>query len=174
MSKPKARNILLTGVPGVGKTTLITTLASRLAHLHPTGFYTQEIRERGARKGFELVDFAGRRMILSHVDITGNLRVSKYGVDIAGFESFLDGLELSNPTNKIIIIDEIGKMECLSSRFRSLIVDLLDSPTLLLATIALKGAGVIDDIKRRPDVQSIEITPRNRDKLSTDIIEVLT
>lgn len=167
------RNILITGFPGVGKTTLIVKLTEALRHMKPVGFYTEEIRERGSRKGFELADFTGRRMVLSHVDIRSRERVSKYGVDIPGFESFLDDLNLLDLTASLIIIDEIGKMECLSAEFRRLIVDLLDSPKQVVATIALKGTPVIEEVKRRPDVEILEITPYNREKLLGDIIKLL-
>jgi nucleoside-triphosphatase len=167
------QNILITGYPGVGKTTLIIKLAESLRASSPVGFYTEEIRERGIRKGFSLADFTGRRMVLSHVDIKSRDRVSKYGVDIPGFESFLDQLNLVDSSTPLIIIDEIGKMECLSQKFRGLIVDLLESPKRLLATIAMKGTPFIEEIKRRPDVDILEITTHNRGRLLDDIIEIL-
>jgi nucleoside-triphosphatase len=45
------KNLLITGLPGVGKTTLIKKLSEELKHLHPAGFYTEEIREQGQGKG---------------------------------------------------------------------------------------------------------------------------
>jgi nucleoside-triphosphatase len=79
------RHVLLTGVPGVGKTTVIRELAQRLAAHQPAGFYTEEIREKGARQGFQLVTLDGRRQTLSHVDLPGPFRVSRYKVDTAGW-----------------------------------------------------------------------------------------
>jgi nucleoside-triphosphatase len=55
------KNILITGQPGIGKTTLIKKLATELADLRPVGFYTEEIRENGVRRGFELVSLSGQR-----------------------------------------------------------------------------------------------------------------
>lgn len=54
------RHILLTGLPGVGKTTLIKQLADLLVAHHPHGFFTQEIREDGIRKGFALITLGNR------------------------------------------------------------------------------------------------------------------
>ncbi len=171
--KAKFTNILITGLPGVGKTTLIRKLSEELRSFDPVGFYTEEIREGGVRKGFRLASFEGKTGILSHVNVKGRFRVSKYGVDIAGFEKFLDDIEFFNPATNLIIIDEIGKMECFSIKFKSLLDEILESEKLLIATIALKGGGVIEKIKRRGDAALFEITVQNRDSLLPEIIAPL-
>jgi nucleoside-triphosphatase len=170
---PSRKNILITGLPGVGKTTLIKRVAEELRNLQPVGFYTAEIREKGIRKGFELVCLDGKRGILSHTDIKGPDRVGKYGVDIKGFEDFLDSVPFLNPSTHLIIIDEIGKMEFLSHRFRELIIKILDSEKPVIATIALKGSGVIEEIKKRNDVTLIEITQGNRESLVPEVLKLL-
>ena len=172
MTSPR-KHILITGLPGVGKTTLIKKVSEQLRDLHSVGFYTAEIRERGVREGFELVSFNGRRGLLSHTDIEGPHRVGKYGVDIKGFEDFLDSISFLNPSINLIIIDEIGKMECLSHKFRLLIKKILDSEKRLIATIALKGSGVIEEIKKRDDIRLIEITHSNRESLVSEVLKIL-
>ena len=111
------RHILLTGLPGVGKTTVIKQLADSLAAFHPVGFFTQEIREHGIRKGFELITLDGQHQLLSHVNIPGPHRIGKYGVDLDGFEELFSSLDLPHSPSRVVILDEIGKMECLSQRF---------------------------------------------------------
>ena len=59
-----AKNILFTGLPGCGKTTVISRIVDRLAQLRLTGFYTREIRERGDRRGFEAVGLHGSSVVL--------------------------------------------------------------------------------------------------------------
>jgi nucleoside-triphosphatase len=165
------KNLLIIGLPGVGKTTLIKILYEALKHFHPVGFYTKEIREGGERKGFELVNLEGKRGVLSHVDIKSPYRVGRYKVDISGFEDFLDGISFSNPFTRLIIIDEIGKMECLSDRFKKLLREALGSGKWVIATIALKGSGLITEVKQRQDVKLFEITRNNRDSLFSDILK---
>jgi nucleoside-triphosphatase len=166
----RKKNILLTGIPGIGKTTLIKKIADQVNELHPVGFYTAEIRERGLRKGFELISLAGRTGLLSHTAIKSPFRVGKYGVDLKGFEEFLASLSLPDSA-KVVVIDEIGKMECFSEKFRTLITGILDSDRLLIATVSLKGSGFIAEIKKRDDVKLIEISEENRDSLVPVILK---
>ena len=172
MSSP-GKNILITGLPGVGKTTLIKKVSEQLRVLHPVGFYTAEIREKGVRKGFELISFDGRSGILSHTDIKGPYMVGKYGVDIKGFEDFLESVPFLNPATNLIVIDEIGKMECLSRKFIGLIKNILDSEKQVIATIALKGGGLIEETKKRDDIRIIEITQSNRESLVSEVLKLL-
>jgi len=165
------KNILITGLPAIGKTTLIKRLFKELRDLNPVGFYTEEIREKGTRKGFELIGLDGRKGLLSHTDIKSPLSVGKYRVDIKGFEDFLDSIPFLNSTTRLIIIDEIGKMECLSGKFNRLLKGILDSEKLVVATIALKGGRLIADIKKRGDIKLFEITHGNRDFLLLEILK---
>ena len=164
------KNLLIVGLPGVGKTTLIKKLYEPLKDFRPVGFYTAEIREEGMRKGFALVNLEGKRGVLSHVDIKSPYRVGRYKVDISGFEDFLDGVSFSNPFTRLIIIDEIGKMECLSDRFKKLLREALGSGKWVIATIALKGSGLITEVKQRQDVKLFEITKGNRNSLLSEIL----
>jgi len=167
----RKKNILITGQPGIGKTTLIKKLSEELKDLNPSGFYTAEIREAGIRKGFELMSLDGNKGILSHVDSKSRFRVAKYGVDVGMFETFLDSISLVGPTSSIVIIDEIGKMECFSGKFKALVRDILDSDKVFIATIALKGSGLIADIKKRDDVTLFNVKLENRDSLVSEILK---
>jgi nucleoside-triphosphatase len=166
----RSRHTLICGLPGVGKTTLIRELAKRLAEFEPAGFYTEEIRNKsGVREGFQLVTLRGRKLVLSHISQSGPYRVGRYGVDIAGFEQLLAELDLGHVQSRLIIIDEIGKMECFSRRFNEAVTALLDSPKTLIATIALKGDGFIRRVKDRPDCRLIMVTRENRDRLTEEL-----
>jgi nucleoside-triphosphatase len=173
MRSPR-KNILITGNPGVGKTTLVKKILSQLEHLNASGFYTQEIREGGIRQGFELEDLSGQRSVLSHVRIKSPYRVGKYGVDVARFDEFLDATDFLDSHTELVVIDEIGKMECYSSKFVSLMRKILDSDTLVIATIAQKGGGFIAEIKERDDIQLYVLTKENRDRFASDILREIT
>ena len=85
--------------------------------------------------------------------------------DTAGFDDFLEKSDLLNPDLALVVIDEIGKMELFSERFRTLTRQLFDSDQRLLATVALHGKGYIQEIKMRPDVHLVEVTRNNRDEV---------
>jgi len=167
----ESRHFLITGQPGIGKTTLIKNIAKALEVLHPVGFYTAEIRERNLRLGFTLTDFNGRKNVLAHVDIKSGFRVGRYGVDTEGFEDFLEPIPFLAPETRLIIIDEIGKMECFSAKFRKLMQTLFNSNTPVIATISLKGGGLIAQIKTQPGIELFEMTYRNRNAISDNIIK---
>ena len=163
--KSHPTNILIIGAPGCGKTTLFRKLARQLQGHHPAGFYTEEIRERGVRQGFRLTGLNGADGLLAHVALHTGCRVGKYGVDVAGFEKFLEEVDLLNPEAGLIMIDEIGKMECFSRKFCSLVETLLASETSVIATVAEKGGGLVAQVKQRRDLRLIKVSPTNRDEL---------
>jgi nucleoside-triphosphatase len=164
------KNIIITGLPGVGKTTLIKGILHEIRSLNPIGFYTEEIREEGIRKGFSLISVTGEKSILAAENIPSRFRVGKYGVDPVNFEKFIGNIPFRDPASRIIIIDEIGKMECFSKMFTELVIELLSSNKLVVATVALKGTGLMAQVKSRPDIELIEITNDNRNDLLPSIL----
>ena len=164
------KNIIITGLPGVGKTTLIKGILHEIRSLNPIGFYTEEIREKGIRTGFSLINVTGEKSILAAENIPSRFRVGKYGVDLVNFENFIGNIPFRDPAKSLIIIDEIGKMECFSKMFTDLVMELLSSNKLVIATVALKGTGLIAQVKHRPDIELIEITTNNRNHLLPGIL----
>ncbi len=164
---------LITGKPGVGKTTLVQKIIKRMGSVNMAGFYTSEIRCTGSRLGFELKGLNGGCRTLAHVDMDSRHRTGKYGVDTPGFEEFLATLDLLNPAVELIVIDEIGKMELFSNCFRNLVRDALNADRQVLATIALKGNDFIREIKQRLDIRLLEVTHANRNRLLEAILDGL-
>lgn len=162
----QGKNLLLTGQPACGKTTLVRRVIERLSDLQLAGFYTQEIRRQGKRLGFEAVGLGGGRAVLAHMVFRSPLRVGRYGVQLEKFEALIQA-EVGKPAAKVdlFVIDEIGKMECFSERFVEAARKVLDGPVPVLGTIGYKGRGFIEEVKRRGDVRVIEVTPANRDEL---------
>jgi len=167
--------ILLTGLPGCGKTTAVMKVIANLDPEKVAGFYTQEIRQNNVRKGFSWNCLDGTTGFLAHIDIKSPFRVSKYGIDVAGFEkSILPILDAEQTSAELFIIDEIGKMECFSKKFVTTVRKLFASDKSVLATIAQKGTGLISEVKNYPDTKLFTLTIQNRDKTVAEILQILS
>ncbi len=171
MASPrKPRVLLITGVPGVGKTTVILRVAESLEGQRLGGFYTEEIRTRGERKGFRLRTFAGEERVIAHVDFPKRHRVGKYGVDVSALDEMAGRTLARDPGISIYLVDEIGKMECLSEEFIAAMRALLASGTAVVATVALKGGGFIDEAKRTGQPVLWHVKKENRDAMPSAIV----
>jgi nucleoside-triphosphatase len=109
--------LLLTGAPGTGKTTVMRRLAEQLGRKRIAGFFTEEMRTRGERRGFRLVAYDGAAAVIAHVDFPKTLRVSKYGIDVAAIDRAADAALAPPLSVELYLVDEIGKMECFSAVF---------------------------------------------------------
>lgn len=200
-ASPEPRNVLLTGRPGVGKTTVVRRLAERLAPapvtadaggpdgggdvgpgggdpadrsgldaapppLRVAGFLTEEIREGGERAGFRAVELpGGEARTLAHREIEGEPRVADYGVDVETVDALATGALARERSPDVWIVDEIGKMECLSHRFVEAVRRLLDGGTPAVATVGAGGTDFMEEVRRRPDAELWRVTRDNRDEL---------
>lgn len=171
-SSNRKPRILITGPPRGGKTTMVQKVVAGFPG-KAAGFFTREVRRQGVRVGFELVTLDGQAALLSHVDFPGPYRVGKYGVNLENLHRVgLPALEVK-PGVDLVVVDEVGRMECLSPRFIEVLERLWEQPVPLLITVAEKGGGYIADIKQKSDKVLTTITQANRDMLQRWIFELL-
>ncbi len=170
-----ARTLLLTGRPGVGKTTIIKAVVQALGE-QADGFDTEEIRESGRRQGFRLVGLRGERGILAHVKFKGRgrPRVGRYGVDVSTMDQIgVTAIERAVGQGRTVIIDELGKMELFSDAFKSAVLTALDGQSPVIATVMARQHPWVDDLKARPDVTLWEVTLENRDEMAVRFLDWL-
>jgi nucleoside-triphosphatase len=158
------RAYLLTGEPQAGKTSAIKKLIDVPGREQCGGFYTEEIRVDGMRKGFRLMTLDGKSGVLAHVDSESSLRIGRYGVNLQCLETLgIPVLYEAMVTKKLVVLDEIGPMELLSEHFKQAVFDLLEGPRPLLGTVALKSIHWLDMMKHDARVELYTLTLSNRD-----------
>ena len=161
---------LLTGRPGTGKTSLIKQAIAGVRG-EVGGFYTEEIRSGGAREGFRLVTLNGQEAILAHIDTPSPYRVSKYGVDIDSLDRVgVAALNQAAEECNLVIVDEIGKMELFSANFREAVGQIINSGKKVLGTIMFQANPWADAIKRQPQVNLVEVTRANYQRVLAELL----
>jgi len=170
------RVLLLTGNPGVGKTTVLMKTVNALKErgIRVGGMISCEAREGGTRVGFEILDLtSSRRGWLAHVNQKNGPQVGKYRVNIEdlnaiGAQAITDAVEKC----EVIAIDEIGPMELFSEKFKEAVRKALESRKLVLAVVHWKAQDtLINEAKKREDAETITVTKENREKLNEQITE---
>jgi nucleoside-triphosphatase len=165
---------LLTGQPGAGKTSIVKQAVAGVKG-RVCGFYTEEIRGQGIRQGFRLVTLDGQTATLAHINFQSQYRVSKYGVDIDSLDRVgVSALNQAAQECDLVVVDEIGKMELFSVKFREAVQGIINSGKRLLGTIMLQSNPYADAIKRQPQVNLITVTRTNQDQVLKELRDWLS
>jgi nucleoside-triphosphatase len=171
-------NILLTGPPGVGKTTILKEIKNKIRGRGYSvgGVYCPEIREKGKRSGFSIIDInSGLKGTLASIHNTTGPLVGKYKVNLKeiheiGISALKNGLE----TADYIFIDEIAPMELASSSFSQAVWEIMESQKPVIAVIHQRSTHpFILKVKNREDVLIFNLTVQNRDSITEKILQIL-
>jgi nucleoside-triphosphatase len=168
--------LLLTGNPGVGKTTVLLEAveALRARGYSVGGMISREVRSRGERVGFEILDLSSNnRGWLAHVNQPDGPRVGKYTVNLNDLESIgVTAILKAIEGYDAVCIDEIGPMELFSKKFKEAVRRAVDCEKLVIAIVHWRARDkLIDEVKAREDAEVIVITMENRDMLHEFIVE---
>jgi len=157
-----ATNILVTGPPRSGKSTLIEEVVKKIKR-PATGFFTRELRDKGKRVGFLIATLDGKTGILAHQNIKSRYKVGNYGVNLGDLDQVAVPSMLPCTDDQLVVIDEIGKMECFSRLFKETLLRVLSLDNQVIGSIALKGDRFMQTIKNRDDVALVSISETTRD-----------
>ena len=164
--------IAITGAPGSGKSTFCLNVLKQLACTYG-GMTTADIREKGERLGFEIMDIAtGRKGILAHKQGSGT-RVGNYHVNIADLNNIGVTAIRNAMSSELIVIDEIAPMEFKSPEFISAVEMALNSDKNLLVVLHMKSNHPIAE-KIRKEFDVFTVTPQNRGIIVAEIVEKIT
>lgn len=163
----KKRILLLTGSPGVGKTSVLLRIVESLKAKGYSvgGMVSREILVGSGRVGFEILDLGtGRKGWLAHVSEKQGPRVGRYRVKLGDLDSIgLEAITNAVTSSDVIIIDEIGPMELCSQKFKEAIRRAAESPKLVVGVVHWKAAdSLIAEIKGRDDAEVRLVTLENR------------
>ncbi len=170
------RILLLTGSPGVGKTTILSKAVEALKArgVSVGGMISREVREGGVRVGFEIVDLdSGKLGWLAHVNQKSGPRVGKYRVNIADLEGVgVKAIEVATENCAVVAVDEVGPMELFSPKFKEAVKGVLESGKFVLAVVHAKvHDSLITQAKQRTDAELFAVTLANRDGLAVLLTE---
>ncbi len=166
---------MLTGAPGVGKTTIVNRLCAYCSArgLAVHGITTREIRENGQRVGFKITDVAtGDEGWLARRDYSEGPRIGSYRVvtsDLEGIGVTALNLAIEGHAD-IVVVDEIGPMEMTSLSFRNAVSRIFDKEQPMVTTVKL-GSHYPEVEKIRRQAKTLEITKDNREDIYRELIE---
>ncbi|NWF86842.1 NTPase [Candidatus Bathyarchaeota archaeon] len=171
----RKRVLLLTGSPGVGKTSVLVKVAKSLKAegYSVGGMISREVRSQGIRIGFEILDLnSAKRGWLAHVNQKNGPQVGRYRVNMKDLESLgvtaiLEAVERFDA----VAIDEIGPMELFSEKFKNAVKKAIEGRKLVVGVVHWKARNkLIDDVKRREDTELYVVTHENRDSVHNVIV----
>jgi nucleoside-triphosphatase len=175
-SSPPIRAWLLTGPPGIGKSTVVSRVVYLLRSkgLGIGGCLTKERREGRERVGFTVFDLmSGREAVLASSKKSLGPRVGRYRVNIQGLvEVGARALREAAATADVIVIDEVGPMELTSPEFKRGVELCLDSQKPILAVMHEQMKDpLIERFRAMPGKTVLEVTLHNREGLAASLAE---
>ncbi|MFX1566248.1 MAG: NTPase [Promethearchaeota archaeon] len=168
-------NVLVTGLPGCGKSTLVNRLVSiaQQQGFKVGGIRTPEFRNPSRKRvGFFIQDIASeKQQIMASVEIRSPVSVGRYGVNLDAIQQIgVTAINTAIEKADLIVIDEIGKMELAVSEFLPTVLKALNSPKPVLATMGLRlQIPVISKLKNRSNLVLLTLTPENRTQIYQEI-----
>ena len=170
------RLLLLTGSPGIGKTTALLKVVEllRTEGYRVGGMISREVRSSGIRVGFEILDLeSSAHGWLAHVDQKTGPNVGRYRVNLADLDSLGAGAILKAVDNcDVVAIDEVGPMELFSKKFEKAVRKAVESSKLVVGIVHWKAKSrLIDEMNARGDTQVFTVTVDSRGNLHKIVVE---
>ena len=171
--------LVITGEPGVGKSTLLLKVASNLRDIgvNVYALIAREIRVNGIRRGFEFIDLitnstVNLALVKDNADVDYGISIGRYIVDINGCKRAAALLrDAIRADYMLVLFDEIGPMELASEDLSNTLIELLHSNKDVIAVVHKRIKHKVADMYKAKADKIIEVTKGNRDALLKYIID---
>jgi len=164
---------LVTGPPGIGKSTAVSKVVLRLKSVGVIigGCTTSEQKSGGVRVGFEIRDLSsGRSGELASTGSRLGPRVGRYRVNLADLADIgAKGLEKASESSELIVVDEVGPMELVSPEFRKAIRKCIDSGKPILAVVHERLEDDLLNELRASATALFTLSVENRDSAADEL-----
>lgn len=162
--------IILTGFPGVGKTTAIQKINEFLKFkgIKTGGFITFEERENRKRVGFKIVNLATlEEDWLAHISLVEGPPLGKYKVNIKAIDNIgVNAVLWALKNADVILIDEVGPMEMKSQKFREIVKVVMTSDKPAILTLHRSYINMkLPELSTDKEVIMYQISQTNREAI---------
>lgn len=139
------------------------------------GFFTQDFCQDNQRIGFRIVTLEGQEGILAKKGLKhSKFRLGKYGINPNDLEEIgVVAIKEAVKTKEVVVIDEIGKMELFSKKFKVAVWQALESKKKVLGTIQQSDIPFLKQIKARQDTTILELKSDNQEDVLKKLKEIL-
>ncbi len=180
---------LITGRPGIGKTTFVKRLAADLRTLkgwNVTGFYTEEVRELGRRIGFDIVvlpcgsryEFARKK---EYATFDTKIIDAGYVLNCTVLAHVKELVSKQLSASSVIVIDELGAMEIKCGSFiewveRLFIAASENNVEHFVITAGRRFVSIAEALGRSlyGSVRVVELDESNRDVMYLTVLKQFT
>ena len=138
---------------------------------------TREIREKGVRRGFEVLNLAtGGKGVLAWAKAGRGPRVGKYLVNLedlerVGVQGVLEALREAD----VVLVDEVGPMELYSEAFRKAVERLMEAGKPAVVTIHYRARHpLLEKLRAAARGNIFEVKPESRQQTYEKLFEAVS
>lgn len=164
--------LFLTGIPGVGKSTLLGRIVDSLyqsTSLKIAGFITRDVRNTdGNRIAFETTTLdKSKTGQLATKNNDGTYKLNHETMNTVVIPTIQEAME----TADLLVVDEVGPIQLQNTEFQKAINLVLEKSSLsVIGIVALEGHSYLSRIRRHYRTGLFEVTETNRDQLVSKVL----